>query len=275
VVRAATTEASKVLGQPIVVENRPGANQRLAIAGIKKAAPDGYTIALVNDAVMTTHVIADPSFTMVQGKDYEPVGFLLSFPLLLVTHSSLPFRDLRGLLDYARTNPGKLNMVGGPGSITQTTFERIKIAANVDWTFIPYKDSNQAMPDLLEGRVHGTISGVLLRPGLASGKVVPIATTGTQRWAAFPDVPTLQESGINASVTAWYGLVTTAGTPRDAIQKLNAAYQTGLRVPEVDKRIRDNSQSTGVQTTEGFADFIRAEIAAWTPVIKAAGIKIE
>lgn len=274
-VRLVTAEASKTFGQQVIIENRPGANQRFPIIGMKKAAPDGYYLALVNDALMTTHAIADPTFRMELGKDYEPVAYLASFPLVVAAHPSVPFRDIKGMIEYAKANPGKLNMVGGPGSITQTTAERIRQAGGFQWTFVPYKDAQQAMPDLLEGRVHLTITAAILKPGIDSGKLVGLATTGPARWSLFPSLPTLKESGLDISVTAWYGILAPVRTPQDVVRKVNDAYVAALKTPEVEKRLRDNSYTTGYMTPQQFGEFIRAEQAALAPIIKAAGIKIE
>lgn len=274
-IRAMSAEASKQLGQTVVVENRPGANLRLPILALKKSAADGYTLAIANEALLVSQPIMDPEFKQEVGKDYAPVSFLLSQPLVVAAHASVPFRDLKGLIAYAKANPGKLNMVGGPGSVTQTTAERISQQGNFKWTFIPYKDSQQAMPDLLQGRVDLTITGTIAKPGIDSGKLVGIATTGTARWSPFPELPTLQELGLNMNALTWYAVIAPAGTPADVVRRLNAAYNAAIASPTIAKRMSELGMSPGYAAPEQFESFIRSEVAAWSPIIKAAGITMQ
>ena len=193
-VRAVAAEAANALGQPIVVENKPGALTRLGVEQMRRSAPDGYVLAIATDGLVVTQPVADPGFSFEAGKDFAPVSMIASFPLVLVANGKLPFKDVKGLLEYARANPGKLNMAGGPGSISQIAYERFNRLTGGNITFIPYKDSTQATPDLNEGRVQLVFGGSQLKPMIDAGNLVGIATTGSSPWAVFPRLPTLQSA---------------------------------------------------------------------------------
>ena len=183
--------------------------------------------------------------------------------------------DIKGLLDHARANPGKINFGGGQASITQTTSERMRGLGKVDWAYVPYKDGGMVMPDLLEGRVQLTISGSILKPGIDSGKLVGLATTGPTRWSLFPNLPTLKESGLDMFAITWYGIIAPPGTPPDIVRRLNAAYNAAMKTASIEKRLAEFGMSTGYPTPELFDGFIRSEVAGWTPIIKAAGIRFD
>ena len=274
-IRAMSAEVSTALGQPVLVESRAGANLRLPILALKKSPPDGYFLAGVNDALMVTQTIADPTFKLEPGKDFAPVSFLMSFPLVVVSHPSLPFQDIKGLIAYAKANPGKINFAGGAASITQTTSERMRGLAGVDWAYVPYKEGGLVMPDLLQGRVHLTISGSLLKPSIDTGKLIALATTGQSRWSLFPTLPTLQESGLNMFAITWYGIVAPAGTPADIVKRLNAAYNAAIKTPTIEKRLNEFGMSPGYPAPEQFEAFVRAEVASWGPIIRASGIRFD
>ena len=274
-IRAMSVEVSAALGQPVVVESRAGANLRLPILALRKSPPDGYFLAGVNDALMVTQTIADPGFKLETGKDFAPVAFLMSFPLVVAAHPAQPYRDIKGLVDYAKANPGKINFGGGAASITQTTSERMRTLAGADWAYIPYKEGGLVMPDLLQGRIHLTISGSLLKPGMDAGKLVGIATTGQSRWSLFPNLPTLQESGLNMFAITWYGIVAPAGTPADIVKRLNAAYNAAIKTPNIEKRLNEFGMSPGYPAPEQFDAFVRSEVVSWTPIIKASGIRFD
>jgi len=270
--RAMSAEVSIMLGQPVLVESRPGANQRLPILALKKAPPDGYFLAGISDALPVTQAIADPDFKLEVGKDFSPVSFLMSFPLVVVAHPGMPFRDIRGLIEYAKANPGKLNFSGGQASSSMIAADRMRALAGVNWASVPYKE---VIPDLLQGRVHLTITGSLAKPHLDAGKLVALGTTGQSRWMLFPDLPTLQESGLNMHVITWFGIIGPAGMPAEIVNRLNAAYNAAIRSPNIAKRLAEFGMSPGYSTPEAFRDFVRSEVVTWTPVIRAAGIRFE
>jgi len=270
-------ELSKVLGQPVVLESRPGANNRLGISGIKAAAPDGYLLTMAFDAILVSQPILDPTFAIEPGKDYAPIGFFMEFPFVMVAANALPANDVAGIIAYAKANPGKVNFSGVGGGSGYIMLERIRQVAGLNVAMVPYKGSPQAMVDLVAGRVDLLLTTAAAKPFIQSGKIKGIATTGAQRWTSFPELKTLTESGLPVSGTSWYGLVAHVSTPPEIIARLNAAMNTVLKNPETRRKLDENfGMVTGrMSTPEEFGNFIRAETRVWTPVLKASGIKME
>lgn len=273
--RAISAEASKVLGQPLVFDSRPGARTRLGVNAMAKAPADGYLLNIAIDSLLVAQPIADPEFKMELGKDYTTVAFGYQFPFILVTTTGLPFRDLKGLIAYAKSNPGKLNVAITPASTTHFVSERFLQAAGLQLTLVPYKGGDSTI-DLVAGRVDLLFSSTTVAPFVSAGKLNAIATTGAQRWSPFPDVPTLTELGLPVPTTVWFGVIAHANTPADVIAKLNSAFNAALKVPEVRKMLDGYGFATGSYTTPNeFATFIQSEVNAWKPVIQKAGIKLE
>jgi tripartite-type tricarboxylate transporter receptor subunit TctC len=269
-------EASHSLGQPMVIENRAGANGRLGLMGLKAAPADGHLLALIFDTVLVAQTILDPNFKWEVGRDYAPVILLVDFPLLLVAHPSLGVRDTNSLISYAKANPGKLNIGGTAGASSYFMAERFRQLAGLSMTIVPYKGSTQSIVDNVAGRVQLLFAPSTAEPFIASGKLVSIATTGKQRWNAFPNVPTFAESGFGLVSNAWYGIVAAAGTPPDVIAKINAAINTALKRPEVVKQLTGfGMNTTGASSPGDFTAFIQQEIREWEPVLRSSGIKLE
>ena len=192
--RLLNVEAGKILGQPVVVENRPGANARLGIMAAKNAPPDGHFLAIVNDSILVTQPIADAGFSIEPGRDYTPLGLQFEFALGVFGRLGLPFKDMTGLVAYAKANPGKVNFATSP--TTQFPAELMRQAADISVTFIPYKGA-EMVNDMMAGRVDLTITGTTAAVLVNAGKLVALGTTGARRWDPLPDTPTWKESGIN------------------------------------------------------------------------------
>lgn len=272
--RAICAEASKLLGQPVVSENRAGANGRLGLMAIRNAPADGYLVTIASDSTLVAQPSADPAFLMEEGKQYQPMVFLFEFPLVLAGRTTLPFRDVRGLLQYARANPGKLNWATSPGTMFMT--DRIRQTAGIEMTSIPYKGATPSLVDVVAGRLDVVIAGPDVASFFDAGKLIGIATTGRDRWRAFPALPTLTEGGIPVTSTVWYGLIAAAGTPPDVIAKLNGAFNAALRNPAITKLMESNGFSLGsYQSPREFSAFIQSELTAWRPIIQKSGIKLE
>lgn len=275
--RVISQEVSRTLGQPMVVDIRAGANGRLGVTALKTAPADGHLLAIVFDSLLVAQPVLDPTFQLEMGKDYVPVAFLTEFPLLLVATASVPFRDLKGLIDHAKQNPGKLNVAGTAGSSSYFSAERFRQEAGIGVTMVPYKGSSQAMTDLIAGRVHLLFAAAgVVNDFIAAGKLAAVATTGSARWTAFPTVPTLTEQGMPLAMTAWFGVVAPHGTPQDVVGKLNNAVVSALNRPEILKQIVGYGMTTISRTKpEDFGDFIRAESIAWGGILRKSGIKLE
>lgn len=273
--RALAPEVTSILGQPIVLENRPGAGFRLGVQAMNNAKPDGHTIAMAPDGLVVLQPLADPTFKFEAYKDYAPVVFLFESPLTFAAHPSVPFRDVKGLIAYAKKNPGKLNFAVGVGSATHFIAELFRHGADVDVALIPYKHSNQAQADVLAGQVHMLMSSTVIKQFIESGRLVGIATTGKERWGPFSNLPTLAESGIPVAATVWYSLIAHSATPRETVVKLNTAFNQAQRVPAIQKNFAQvGLVSHPDMTADDLAERIRAEARTWAPVIRKAGLKI-
>lgn len=274
--RPVAAEASKLLGQPVLIESRPGANSRLGVAALKGAPGDGHLLTLAMDTVLVAQPLVDAAFQIEPGKDYIPVTFIMEFPLVLVANTASPFRDLKGLLAYAKGKPGVLNIAVVAGGSGHFLAERFRQAAGLEVTIVPYKGSPPAMIDLLAGRVDLQFAPTTAKQFIDAGKLVGIATTGSERWSVFPGLATLTEAGLPVASTAWYGIVAPPGTPAEVVAKLHHAFSSGLRNPEIRKRHEVEGMSSGNHATpEAFAEFVRSEIRVWRPIIKKSGIKME
>lgn len=274
--RALALEAGKVLGQTVIYENRVGAGGRIGFDGIMRAAKDGYTIGVVNNGLTVTQPLADPTLKVEPGKDYAPIIRTIDIYQVLVAHPSMPFRDLRGMIAYAKANPGKLNYSsGGAGNQSHVGTERLKAQAGIEMMHIPYKGEGPAVTDLIAGQVQVSMPSGSAKPFVDSGKLVALATTGPTRWHLFPNLPTLSEAGLPGltSVT-WMGVVAPAGTPPDVVAKLNAAFNTALKSPEIRSKLQGYGFEVVGSSAAEFDTLIRNDLQVWAPIIKNAGIKL-
>lgn len=271
------SEASKVLGQPIVVDYRPGAGNRFGATEVMKAKPDGYLLGAAPDAVLTVLPLTSSTFKAEPGKDYAPLVQMIEYSFVVTAHPSMPFRDFPGLVAYAKANPGKLNFAGNePGGVRHFLLERIKAVTGVEITNVPYKGDAQSLPDRLSGTIELGISTAGFKPHIDSGKLVALATTGPARMKEFPQVPTLQEAGYKGfTMTSWFGLIAPSGTPADVIAKLNAAFNVGIKSPEVAKLMAQFGFEPVGGPAEQFFTKIRSDIATNAPVIKRLGLKFD
>ncbi len=278
VARAIALQISPELGQPVVIDNRPGAGGSVGAELAAKAPPDGYTLFLagVGSHVVNPNLHAKLPYDPV--KDFAPVTLIASAPSVLVVNPSVPARNIAEFTAYARANPGKLNYASnGNGSAAQLAAAMYESMAGVKMVHVPYKGIAPALTDLLGGEVQlmfGTV--VALVPHIQSGKLRALAVTGKKRSPLIPDVPTLRESGLpEYEAGSWYGIEAPAGTPRPIIDQLNALIVKALRQPEVAKRLAAEGAEVVGSTPEEFGAHIRSELARVEKVVRAAGIRIE
>jgi tripartite-type tricarboxylate transporter receptor subunit TctC len=275
-VRTIAAEAAKTVGQPIVVENRVGAGGRIGMAAMMKAPKDGYTIGMTFNGIVVVLATADPSFHIEPGKDYAPVIVTSQAPLIMLGHPSNPFRDIKGLIAYARANPGKLSVSGSSvGSNAHLGWEIFKSMTGTDMVVVNFQGEPPSVPSLLNGDIHVALTSATIAPLIASGKLIGIATTSSPRWNVFPTLPTVQESGVPGfDVAGWYGIVAPAGTPPEAVAKLNDAFRAAIANPDVRKTLLDLGITPLGSTADEMQRRIRSELDKVGPIIQKAGMKL-
>jgi len=278
VARAIAQQVGPDLGQPMVVDNRPGAGGSVGAELAAKAPPDGYTLFLagVGSHAVNPNVHAKLPYDPM--KDFAPITLLASAPSVLVVTPSVPARTIAEFTAYARANPGKLNYASnGSGSAAQLAAAMYETMAGVRMVHVPYKGIAPAMTDLMGGEVQlmfGTI--VALVPHIQAGKLRALAVTSRKRSALLPDVPTLAESGLpDYQAGSWYGIEAPAGTPREIIERLNSVMVKALKQPEVAKRLAAEGAEVIGSTPEEFGAHIKSELARVGAVVRAAGIRAE
>lgn len=266
------------LGQPIVIENRPGVSSNIATLAAARAAPDGYTLLMgTNSNAANESLFKDARFKFAD--DFTPIALLAAAPCLIVSHPTFEAKTVQEIIELARARPGQLSYgTGGPGTIGHLAGELISMMSNVKMTAIPYRGGAEAVKDLLSGEVKLHVSTPnLFMPLIKAGKIRAIATTGPQRSGVSPDIPTVAESGFPGfDLRLWFGLVAPAGTPKDIVQKLAAAARVAIASPEVQSALAAQGYDPIVTgTPEDFAAFIRVEIDRAAKIVNATGMKPE
>ena len=264
-------------GQPVVVENKPGAGAIIGTEFVAKAPPDGYTILLVPSS-HAFNVSLYKKLPYDSVKDFAAVTQTANTPLVLVVNASVPAKSVKELIAYAKANPGKLTYASsGSGTSLHLAAELFKEMAGVDIVHVPYKGSTAAHPDVMSGQVSmifDTIPAVL--PHIKSGKLRPLAVTGTKRSPLLPDLPTIADAGLPGyAASSWGGVLAPAGTPKATIDKLNAEMVAVLKQPDVQERLTGVGLEPVGSTPAEFEAFMKAEIAKWSKIIKDAGITAE
>jgi len=268
---------SQNLGQQFIVDNRAGAGGTLGADVAAKAAPDGYTF-LVGAVHHTIAVSVYAKLPYDLEKDLVPVTMVAMVPSVIVVHPKVPVHTVKELIDYAKANPDKLNFASaGNGTSHHLNGELFKIRTGIKMNHIPYKGAGPAMQDLLAGQVDLMFDGMgTSAPQIKSGRLRPLAVTTATRTPAYPDIPTLQESGIaDYDVTTWYALWAPAGTPPEIVLKLQQEVAKALASPLLKQVWADNAATGGGNPSPEFARFVKSEIARWAEVAKASGARID
>ena len=275
--RIVADRLSTHLGQPIVVDNRGGANSVVGSEIVAQASPDGYTLVIVaaGFAVNPSLMKKLPYDSL---RDFAPVGLVGSGPYLLVVHPSVPAKDVGEFIAWAKARPGQVNYAStGVGSPPHLAAELLATMAGLKLVHIPYKGGGAVLPDLLSGRIpmfFGSIS--TLAPHIKSGKLRGIALTTPKRSPSLPELPTFIEAGLKGyDVTGWYGILAPGKTPRAIVNRLNGDLRQVLGDPETQKRLALRGIDPLPGSPEDFGELIRREIPMWAKVLKAAGIKPE
>jgi len=278
IARVVAPGIAKELGQPVVVDNRPGGALTIGIDAVAKAAPDGYTIGVgpVGALAITRHMVEKLPYDI--ERDLQPVALISTGYMLLAASPKAPFTNVRELITYAKKNPGKLsNASSSNGSPGHVSGELFKYMTGTEIVHVPYKGGAPAIADLIAGNVQLMFESTnSIAPHVQNGRVRALAVTGAQRAHALPQVPTMIEAGVPGyEVTAWSGIIAPAGLPRPILDRLNAAVNRTIVEPQTKERLEQMGSEGGGGTPEEFAALIRKDSAKWAEVIKKSGAKID
>ena len=268
---------TELWGQPVVVENRTGAGGNIAADLVAKAAPDGYTLVMGSIGTHAVNVSLFSKMPYDPVRDFAPVALVVDAEGLLAVHPSVPAHNVPELIALARAKPGGLTYASaGAGTASHLAGELFKVMAKVDMVHVPYKGNVPAITDLLAGQtslIFATMPTVL--PHTKAGKLRAIATIGSVRAAATPELPTVTETLPRFVVSNWVGFFAPAGTPPEIVNRLNAETAKFMQSKDIEARLTNEGGRFVPMTPEQFGNFVKAEIAKWAPVVKASGAKAD
>ncbi len=275
--RLAGQRLTEALGKQFIVDNRTGGAGNIGTELVARATPDGYTL-LIASLSNSVNVSLFPKLPINPVTNFDPVSLLVTVPMMLVVHPSLPVKSIQDLVTLAKARPGQLNYSsGGMGTANHVAGELFKYMAQVDIVHVPYKGGAPALSDVIAGQIHlifGTLT--MTRDFAKSGRLRALATTGPKRSAAAPELPTITEAGVAGyEVGAWYGLLAPVGTPKPVVGKLSEELARIVRIPEVRASLLAQCSEPAGSTPEEYAKFLRAEIDKWARIAKASGMRAD
>ena len=276
VARTIAQKLTELWGQPVTVDNKPGAGMNLGADLVAKSAPDGYTWLLgANNIFVTNPHVGKTPFDVF--KDFTPITQVALVPFVLVVHPSVPARNVAELVDYAKRNPDKLNYgSSGNGSPQQLATEMLNYAAGIKIQHVPYKGAVPAITDLLGGRIQVFIGAVnSLLPHIRDGKLRMLAGAGGKRFVAFPELPAIAETVPSVALDVWLGVFMPAGVPKDIVAKANADIGRVLQMPDIKNNLASQGIEAVTSTPEALSAIIRDDYARWGKVIREADIKAD
>lgn len=277
VVRTISQKLSDTLGQPVVVDYRPGASGMIAADILAKSAPDGYTIGVVSSSFSSNPALY-PKIPYDTLKDFSPISVLAQLPFIATVHPSVPVNSIKDLIDYIKARPGRIfyasSGTGGPSHFSGETF---KLMTGVNMAHVPYKGASPAIADLVAGHVQVMFADALIAsPQIKTGKLKALGVTSSKRLEAWPDLPTISEAGIPGyESSAWFGILAPAGTPHEIVRRIHGEIVRTLQNQEFRERIIGMGAVPIGNTPEQFAEQIRTEVPKWIRVAKEANIKLE
>jgi tripartite-type tricarboxylate transporter receptor subunit TctC len=265
------------LGQPVVIDNRPGGGTTTGLKAVMSAEPDGHTLLLSNTPTHVFAQFAAKGFTYDPIKDFVPVATFGTSTLVLVVPPSVAATSLPELVAYAKTKPGTLNFGFGQGTLPHLVGEALKVTAGVDITSIPYKGGTQALTDMLGGHIHMLLSATAqLAPLVREGRVKALVVSSPQRHRDLPDVPTMAESGFPMLTTVtYYGILGPTGLRTEAVARLNSEVNATLQSAELQASLRKVGFEPHGGSPQDFAALIASQLQQWAPIVKATGFQME
>jgi len=275
--RLLAAEMAKTFGQPVIVENKSGANGNIGTDAVAKSAPDGYTLLMGGNSPLSLNVGLYPKLPYDPLRDFETISRVAMQPNLFAANPKVPVKSVAELVQYAKANPGKLSYASnGNGSPQHLAAEQLKRMAGIEMVHVPYKGAAPTAQALLAGEVSVAFNIILLPlPYVQSGKLTGLAVASSKRSPLAPDIPTMAELGYPIDIDTWYGLVAPAGTPEGIVAKLNAETVRILSIADLREKTRSQGIELGGSTPEEFSAFLKADIAKWTKAIREMNITID
>jgi tripartite-type tricarboxylate transporter receptor subunit TctC len=275
--RTLAPKFSELLGQPVVIDNKPGAGTNIANEYVARSAPDGYTL-LMNTAAVAINMALYKNLPFDTLRDFAPVSVFSESPNMLVVNAKLPAANMKELLAMARANPGKLNYSSaGAGTTQHLSAELLKLRTGISMVHVPYKGTAPSLTALIAGEVDLSFANVPpILQHVKSGRLRALASTGEKRAELMPEVPTMKESGVDGvEVTVWFGVLAPAATPREVVATLSSAVARAAHDPETRKRLTEQGAEPVGSTSEQFSRLLRDEVARWAEVVKVSGARAD
>lgn len=274
--RAIAQKLSEGLGQPVVVENRPGAGSTIGSDIVAKAAPDGYTLLLASGSLAIASNLY-PKLGFDTLKSFTPISLVGHVPHMLVVSPSLPANSVKELVTLAKAKPGQISAASqGNGTLSHLELEMFKLSTGADMLHVPYKGSNNVMPDLLAGNVSVFFDSVpSSMPLVKSGKLKALGVVAAKRLPMSPDIPTLAEAGLPGfEMKNWFALLAPAGTPAEIVELLNTQVQKAVAAPDLAARLADQGVILEASTPKQLASLMQADVAKWGKIIRSANVHL-
>lgn len=278
IARETSQRVAAATGWTFIIDNKPGAGGNLGVDAAAKSPADGYTLVLGQTSNLAINPSLYAKMPYDSQKDLVPIVLVANAPLVMVTSASSPYRTLADAVKAAKAKPGHVNFASpGNGTVAHLTSELFQKAAGIQTQHVPYKGAAQALTDVISGQVELYMSSVPTLIGqIKQGKLRALAVTSANRVDDLPNVPTINESGYKGfDAVTWFGLLAPAGTPKDAVARVNAEFNKALKQPELAKRLSDEGADPAGGTPEQFAALIKEEIPRWGKVVKDSGAKID